>query len=60
MYWKDKTVVVTGAGGFIGGHLVKRLKKEGRFVITPNDYELKGGFLYNKPDEKGNFKVYKY
>lgn len=38
--------------------IVKRLKKEGRFVITPNDYELKGGFLYNKPDEKGNFKVY--
>jgi len=24
--------LVCGAGGFIGGHLVKRLKKEGHFV----------------------------
>jgi len=27
-----KTAVVCGAGGFIGGHLVKRLKKEGYWV----------------------------
>ena len=27
-----KTALVGGAGGFIGGHLVKRLKKEGYFV----------------------------
>lgn len=27
-----KTVLVCGAGGFIGGHLVKRLKKEGFWV----------------------------
>jgi GDP-D-mannose 3', 5'-epimerase len=27
-----KTVLVTGAGGFIGGHLVKLLKKEGYWV----------------------------
>ena len=27
-----KTVLVTGAGGFIGSHLVKRLKKEGCWV----------------------------
>ena len=27
-----KTALVCGAGGFIGGHLVKRLKNEGYFV----------------------------
>jgi len=29
---KQKTAVVLGAGGFIGSHLVKRLKKEGYYV----------------------------
>ena len=29
---KDKRVLVCGAGGFIGGHLVKRLKAEGFWV----------------------------
>lgn len=29
---KIKTALVLGAGGFIGGHLVKRLKKEGYWV----------------------------
>jgi GDP-D-mannose 3', 5'-epimerase len=29
---KQKQVLVTGAGGFIGGHLVKRLKAEGFWV----------------------------
>ena len=28
-----KKIVVLGAGGFIGSHLVKRLKKEGHYVI---------------------------
>ncbi len=28
-----KKIVVLGAGGFIGSHLLKRLKKEGHFVI---------------------------
>lgn len=28
----EKTALVCGAGGFIGGHLVKRLKKEGYWV----------------------------
>ena len=28
-----KTALVCGAGGFIGGHLVKRLKKEGYWVL---------------------------
>ena len=26
---RDKRILVCGAGGFIGGHLVKRLKAEG-------------------------------
>ncbi len=29
---RDRKVLVTGAGGFIGNHLVKRLKKEGFWV----------------------------
>ena len=37
-----KTALVCGAGGFIGGHLVKRLKSEGLWVrgvdIKPHDY----------------------
>ena len=28
----NKTALVCGAGGFIGGHLVKKLKKEGYWV----------------------------
>ncbi|HMF98155.1 MAG TPA: NAD-dependent epimerase/dehydratase family protein, partial [Vicinamibacterales bacterium] len=28
----DNSVLVTGAGGFIGGHLVDRLRSEGRHV----------------------------
>ena len=27
-----KVAIITGAGGFIGSHLVKRLKKEGYWV----------------------------
>jgi len=37
-----KTAIVCGAGGFIGGHLVSRLKKEGYWVrgvdIKENEY----------------------
>jgi GDP-D-mannose 3', 5'-epimerase len=39
---KNKTAIVCGAGGFIGGHLVKRLKREGYWVrgvdLKENEY----------------------
>ena len=30
--WQDKLVLVTGAGGFIGSHLVERLCLEGALI----------------------------
>jgi nucleoside-diphosphate-sugar epimerase len=37
-----KRILVNGAGGFIGGHLVKRLKAEGNWVravdLKPHEY----------------------
>jgi len=32
-YMSQKTAIVCGAGGFIGSHMVKRLKQEGYYVI---------------------------
>ena len=32
MHWADKKVIVTGAGGFIGSHLVEKLVKLGADV----------------------------
>lgn len=34
MGFKNKRILVLGAGGFIGSHLVKRLKKEGAMVLA--------------------------
>lgn len=31
-FWKDKTVMVTGAGGFIGSHLIEKLYEKGAQV----------------------------
>ena len=37
-----KKILILGGGGFIGGHLAKRLYEEGNFVrvvdIKPHDY----------------------
>ena len=44
---KDKRVLVTGAGGFIGHHLVSRLKKDGYWVrgvdIKEPEYQKSAG-----------------
>lgn len=42
-FWKDKQVVVTGGGGFLGQHLVKLLKAKGCNPFIPRmvDYDLR-------------------
>ena len=58
-FWKDKTVVVTGGAGFLGKHLVKKLKEKGCeriFVPLHKDYDLRKEadivrvYEINKPD----------
>lgn len=42
-YWKDKKVLVTGGGGFLGSHVVEQLKQLGcqdLFVPRRRDYDL--------------------
>ena len=43
-----KIAVVLGAGGFIGGHLVKRLKDEGYWV---RGVDIKNNEYHNYADE---------
>jgi NAD dependent epimerase/dehydratase len=52
-FWTDKPVLVTGAGGFIGSHLVERLLKEGAKVRAFVRYNSRGdtGFLSLVPEE---------
>ena len=42
-----RTALVLGAGGFIGSHMVKRLRKEGYWVrgvdLKEHSYETSGG-----------------
>src|ERR1035437_4699146 len=42
---KEKTALINGAGGFIGSHLVKKLKKEGFWVRA---VDLKNPEFYKK------------
>lgn len=41
--WKDKQVIVTGGGGFLGKHLIKQLQAKGCIPFVPRmvDYDLR-------------------
>jgi len=44
-FWKNKNILVTGAGGFKGSHLVERLLESGANVISLiRDYDPKSYF----------------
>ncbi len=43
-YWNDKRVLVTGGGGFLGSHVVEKLRDAGcerMFVVRSGDYDLR-------------------
>ncbi|MEW5941259.1 MAG: SDR family NAD(P)-dependent oxidoreductase [Chloroflexota bacterium] len=52
-FWQNKTVLVTGAGGFIGSHLVERLFAEGARARAFVRYNSRGdaGLLKQLPPE---------
>ncbi|MFN8414011.1 MAG: SDR family NAD(P)-dependent oxidoreductase [Anaerolineales bacterium] len=49
MNWKDKKVLVTGAGGFIASHLVERMVKEGA--------QVRAFVRYNSRNDVGMLRV---
>ena len=52
---KIKNILVTGAGGFIGGHLVKRLLKDGYNVVGADIKPLE--YWFQKFDKAKNFSM---
>lgn len=52
-YWKEKNILVTGAGGFKGSHLVERLSESGANIISLiRDIDPKSYFQTQKLGEK--------
>jgi GDP-L-fucose synthase len=39
-FWKDKCVLVTGGAGFLGSHIVDRLKNTGGEIIVPRKHQF--------------------
>lgn len=56
MDWKDREVLVTGAGGFIGSHLTERLLQEGARVraLVYSDREGSTGYLRAASEDHGD------
>ena len=47
MYWENKRVLVTGAGGFIGSHVVERLVRLGAKVRAFVHYNSRNDWDYS-------------
>ena len=49
---RSKQVVVAGAGGFIGGHLVAELKRDRKSVVSGKRVDLGGRRIIKKKTAK--------
>ena len=64
-FWKNKNVLVTGAGGFKGSHLVEQLSRtDAKIISLVRDFDPKSYFELNNLGKKstvviGDLKDYK-